>query len=83
MYGLPELSTYQDVSEEVEREDTDPRDVVANEIATYEPEELARTTALADQMNENQKEVFDLVIEASQKAELIRNASLIIGMKLR
>ncbi|OWY92329.1 Helitron helicase, partial [Phytophthora megakarya] len=64
MYGLPELSTYQDVSEEVEREDTDPRDVVANEIATYEPEDLARTTALADQMNENQKEVFDQVIEA-------------------
>ncbi|OWZ20553.1 Helitron helicase [Phytophthora megakarya] len=63
-YGLPELSTYQDVSEEVEREDTGPRDVVANEIATYEPEDLARTTALADQMNENQKEVFDQVIEA-------------------
>ncbi|OWY90442.1 Helitron helicase, partial [Phytophthora megakarya] len=109
MYGLPQLSTYQDVSEEVEREDTDPRDVVANEIATYEPEDLARTTALADQMNENQNEVFDQVIEAvnhpvdgqklvfvdgpggtgksflleqmlahSQKAELIRNASLII-----
>ncbi|OWY98748.1 Helitron helicase [Phytophthora megakarya] len=41
MYDLPELSTYRDVSEEVEREDIDPRDVVANEIATYEPEDLA------------------------------------------
>ncbi|OWY92342.1 Helitron helicase, partial [Phytophthora megakarya] len=40
MYGLPELSTYQDISEEVEREDTHPRDVVASEIATYEPEDL-------------------------------------------
>ncbi|OWZ06011.1 Helitron helicase [Phytophthora megakarya] len=56
MYGLPDLSTYRDVSEEVEREDTDPRDVVAYEIATYKPEDLARTTALVDQMNENQKE---------------------------
>ncbi|OWZ19450.1 Helitron helicase [Phytophthora megakarya] len=64
VYGLPELSTYRDVSEEVERKDTDSRDVVANEIATYEPEDLARTTALAGQMNENQKEVFDQVIEA-------------------
>ncbi|OWY92051.1 Helitron helicase, partial [Phytophthora megakarya] len=64
MYGLPELSTYRDVSEEVDRDDTDARDAVANEIATYEPEDLARTTALADQMNENQKEVFDKVIEA-------------------
>ncbi|OWY95402.1 Helitron helicase [Phytophthora megakarya] len=54
MHGLPELSTHRDVSE----------DVVANEIATYEPEDLARTTALADQMNENRKEVFDQVIEA-------------------
>ncbi|OWZ01340.1 Helitron helicase, partial [Phytophthora megakarya] len=64
MYDLPELSTYQDVSEQVEREDTDPRGVVGNEIATYDPEDLARTTALADQINENQKEVFDQVFEA-------------------
>ncbi|OWZ20813.1 Helitron helicase [Phytophthora megakarya] len=64
MYGLPGLSTYRDVSEEGEREDTYPRDVVANEIATYEPEDLAKTTVLADQMNESQKEVFDQVIEA-------------------
>ncbi|OWZ14506.1 Helitron helicase [Phytophthora megakarya] len=33
-------------------------------IATYEPEDLARTTVLADQMNENQKEVFDQVIKS-------------------
>ncbi|OWZ05883.1 Helitron helicase [Phytophthora megakarya] len=57
-------SAYQDVSEEGEREDTDPMDVVANEIATYEPEDLAKPTALADQMNEIQKEVFDQVIKA-------------------
>ncbi|OWZ06598.1 Helitron helicase [Phytophthora megakarya] len=64
MYGLPELSTYRDVWEEVEREDTHHRDVVANEITTFEPDDLAKTTALADQMNENQKEVFDQVTEA-------------------
>ncbi|OWY99995.1 Helitron helicase [Phytophthora megakarya] len=71
MDGLPELSTYRDVSEEVEREDTGPRYVVANEIATYEPEDLAKTTALADQMNENQKEVFDQVMEVVKTIPLM------------
>ncbi|OWZ04998.1 Helitron helicase [Phytophthora megakarya] len=64
-YGMERRWTYMAfLSSEVEREGTGPRDVVANEIAAYEPEDLARTTALADQMNENQKEVFDQVIEA-------------------
>ncbi|OWZ09676.1 hypothetical protein PHMEG_00017581 [Phytophthora megakarya] len=39
-------------------------DVVANAIATYKTDDLARTTALANQMNKNQKEGFDQVIEA-------------------
>ncbi|POM77193.1 LOW QUALITY PROTEIN: Helitron helicase-like protein [Phytophthora palmivora] len=30
----------------------------------YEPDDLERTATLADQMNENQKDIFDQVIEA-------------------
>ncbi|POM74430.1 Helitron helicase-like protein [Phytophthora palmivora] len=83
MYGLPELATYSDVSDVVTRQSADPMDVVAQEVAAYEPGDLERTATLADQMNENQKDIFTkssklLITHSSQKAELIRNASLII-----
>ncbi|POM69486.1 Helitron helicase-like protein [Phytophthora palmivora] len=82
MYDLPDLETYSDVSDEVARQSADPMNIVAQEVAAYEPDDLERTATLADQMNENQKDIFDQVIEAvnhpSQKAELISKASLII-----
>ncbi|POM57596.1 Helitron helicase-like protein [Phytophthora palmivora] len=66
MYGLPDLDleTYSDVSDEVARQSADPMDIVAQEVAAYEPDDLERTTTLADQMNENQKDIFDQVIKA-------------------
>ncbi|POM79407.1 Helitron helicase-like protein [Phytophthora palmivora] len=39
-------------------------DIVAQEVAVYKPDDLERTATLADQMNENQKDIFDQVIEA-------------------
>ncbi|POM79309.1 LOW QUALITY PROTEIN: Helitron helicase-like protein [Phytophthora palmivora] len=64
MYGLPDLETYSDVSDEVAHQSADPMDIVAQEVAAYEPDDLERTATLADQMNENQKTIFDQVIEA-------------------
>ncbi|POM74937.1 Helitron helicase-like protein [Phytophthora palmivora] len=64
MYGLPDLETYSDVSDEVARQSADPMDIVVQDVAAYEPDDLARTATLADQMNENQKVIFDQVIEA-------------------
>ncbi|POM80920.1 Helitron helicase-like protein [Phytophthora palmivora] len=64
MYGLPDLETYSDVSDEVARQSADPMDIAALEVAAYEPDDLERNATLADQMNENQKGVFDQVIEA-------------------
>ncbi|POM79144.1 Helitron helicase-like protein [Phytophthora palmivora] len=64
MYGRPGHKTYSDVSDEVARQSADPMDIVAQEVAAYEPDDLERTAQLADQMNENQKDIFDQVIEA-------------------
>ncbi|KAK1943071.1 hypothetical protein P3T76_005708 [Phytophthora citrophthora] len=64
MYGLPGLETYSDVSDEVARQSADPMDIVAQEVAAYEPDDLERTATLVDQMNQNQKDIFDQVIQA-------------------
>ncbi|POM62082.1 Helitron helicase-like protein [Phytophthora palmivora] len=45
-----------DVSDEIARQSADPMDIVAQEVAAYEPDDLERTATLADQMNENQKD---------------------------
>ncbi|POM69771.1 Helitron helicase-like protein [Phytophthora palmivora] len=64
MYGLPDLETYSDVSDEVARQSADPMDIVAQKVAASEPDDLERTATLADQMKANQKDISDQDIEA-------------------
>ncbi|POM58276.1 LOW QUALITY PROTEIN: Helitron helicase-like protein [Phytophthora palmivora] len=48
MYGLPDLETYSDVSDEVAIQSADLMDIVAQEVTAYEPDDLERTATLAE-----------------------------------
>ncbi|POM57704.1 Helitron helicase-like protein [Phytophthora palmivora] len=61
-YGLPELESYNDVSFEVGGPETS--SIVQQELNAYSQTDLEHVAEQVDDLNHNQREVFDQVIQA-------------------
>ncbi|OWZ11532.1 Helitron helicase [Phytophthora megakarya] len=62
VYGLSELRAYSDVSAKVDRPATE--SIVRQELNAYSQTDLEHVTERVDQLNRNQRDVFDQVVRA-------------------